>query len=55
MHGHGAAFHTKSVIRQGVLETVKKRNEGVAIVKNNCIFAPAFGAPKFNVKLKIEN
>ncbi len=55
MHGDRATFCPKSAIRPGVLEAVKKRNEVVAIVKNNCIFAPAFGAPMFNGKLKVEN
>ena len=48
MYGYGQTFDTKSAIRQGILAGLKKRNRVVAIVKNNCIFAPALGAPMFN-------
>ncbi len=48
MYGYRPTFITKSSVRQGVLVALKKRNRVVAIVKNNCIFAPAFGAPTFN-------
>lgn len=55
MYGNRKTFLAKSTIRPGVLAAFKKRNTVVAIVKNNCIFAPAFGAPMFNGKLKVES
>ncbi len=55
MYGYRRAFIAKGVVRQGVLVVLKKRNTVVAIVKNNCIFAPALGAPTFNGYLKVEN
>ncbi len=48
MYGYWSTFPAESAICQGILAVFKKRNAVVVIVKNNCIFAPAFGAPMFN-------